>query len=1138
MASSTLSIPSPQTDDELLDLLEFYLGVKLSRVACCDGHTAPAKAFCDAYFARYPWMVWKAARGVGGKCGDADDLIFLPSGQQARWGDLIGKTFDIFAPGLAGVTTTRASACSNGIEDVYEITLESGHVVRRTAHHKIMSATARRRSGGVIAVENIGWAHCDGVEVGQLALMPDALPTHIDDAPLSDAGVVLTGLLLGDGNTTHAAISLTNTTPDVIEDFRLAVAALGARVVRRGDAYYVQSPEKHYKGPRRQPGRVPAFDIVEKSGMRGCGAATKRVPPRWLLSDRQSRILVGRLWATDGWIQRRFDTSSGYMERNVEFTVISRQLRDDLALIMHRLGVPGYSRDYPASTYRRPDGSRGPAAPTFMWAPFAHALEACCRVLIGVTPGKDRQLREVLESTLKRVGAHRWRTRHAPAGYHWQKIQRVEVIPQRKTVCIHVPAGNLFCGPIVEHNSYMLAALAWMESVTLRASVSVLGGSGAQSKRVQDYVSAFWLKPNAPYEALKGDPTAIKVRMMWGNFIEAQTASQTSVRGAHPQRLRVDEADEVEWKLIDAARGQPMDRDGIISNIVFSSTHQNADGTMTRLMKEAAEQGAPVLEWCIAEGSWVETQLGAVCIERVTTADSVWTRSGWRRVQHVTLMGVKPTVVVITQDGRALRCTADHRIAVDGGWVEAGALTLGTRIIAASAADAMPSSGPDVDVVAGHRVSVSTVAGAVPVQPCTTDILGVCNQFEMVKVDAATITTDVVKLEADRDRTVYLFPEPQMRLARRSSAVAEVEPFHPVAVASATRPLDTRRRDFHAHHSTVVAVQLASAVRVWDIGVEDAHEFVANGIVVHNCWRENMAPAGWLTERAKERYKQTVSAQLWRVEVELGEPSPEGRAIVPECVERMFSLGGVADQYYFDSQSCEQVAITPRKEFRDPEGYYYEFEAPLVGAVYATGADWGSKGDETVIWTWRCDCFPLRLVAYEHLTRRPMPQMIERFMARIRRYPGDAVHDATGVGTYHSDQFTEVADDYLMVGKKRDDLFANFITAIERGECLAPRIISAYHALKYVRNKDIYSAREAQDSGTTKGHPPDALVAGAMAYAAALSARHPLALAGGSSSTPQAPTPGTVGAQTAGSASPLKAAMAFMAKKPKDEVPV
>lgn len=429
--------------------------------------------------------------------------------------------------------------------------------------------------------------------------------------------------------------------------------------------------------------------------------------------------------------------------------------------------------------------------------------------------------------------------------------------------------------------SYMLAALAWMESVTLRASVSVLGGSGAQSKRVQDYVTAFWLRPNVPHNALKGDPTAIKTHLMWGNTIEAQTASQTSVRGAHPERLRVDEADEVEWKLVDAARGQAMNRGDVLSNVVFSSTHQNADGTMTRLMREAAEQGMPIYEWC---------------------------------------------------------------------------------------------------------------------------------------------------------------------------------------------------------------------------------------------WRENMAPNGWLTEVAKERYRATVSAALWRVEVELGEPSPEGRAIVPECVEAMFSL------------ASENPRIIASKDYRDPEGTYYEFEPPLTGAAYATGIDWGAKGDETVIWTNRCDCYPIRLVAYEHLTRRPMPWMIERAMARMRRYPGEAYHDATGVGTYHADSFTEVIDDYLMVGKKRSDLFTNYITAIERGELRAPRIMSAYHQHKYVKNRDLFTAEESRASGEPRGHPPDAFVAGAMAYQASLSARHPLAL-GRATPTYGDVAAGSLAAVGAQHASPIGALTAFMAKK-------
>jgi hypothetical protein len=51
-------------------------------------------------------------------------------------------------------------------------------------------------------------------------------------------------------------------------------------------------------------------------------------------------------------------------------------------------------------------------------------------------------------------------------------------------------------------------------------------------------------------------------------------ASQKSIRGPHPQRLRIDEADDVALGLLDAAMGQPMSKPGIAKQTVFSGTHQ------------------------------------------------------------------------------------------------------------------------------------------------------------------------------------------------------------------------------------------------------------------------------------------------------------------------------------------------------------------------------------------------------------------------------------------------------------------------------------------------------------------------------------------------------------------------------------
>ena len=57
----------PADDDELWWTVFGLWGYRIPRVAVCPGHVSPFRAFADAYFARYPSMIWKASRGLGGK---------------------------------------------------------------------------------------------------------------------------------------------------------------------------------------------------------------------------------------------------------------------------------------------------------------------------------------------------------------------------------------------------------------------------------------------------------------------------------------------------------------------------------------------------------------------------------------------------------------------------------------------------------------------------------------------------------------------------------------------------------------------------------------------------------------------------------------------------------------------------------------------------------------------------------------------------------------------------------------------------------------------------------------------------------------------------------------------------------------
>jgi len=149
--------------------------------------------------------------------------------------------------------------------------------------------------------------------------------------------------------------------------------------------------------------------------------------------------------------------------------------------------------------------------------------------------------------------------------------------------------------------TFLLALLAAVEAASLGANVNVLGGSGEQSTRVLEHSQTLWKASSAPRDLLSGDVQR-ETRFRRGNKVRALLASQASVRGPHPQRLRLDEVDEMDVTLLDAALGQPMEAgSGIPVQTVLSSTHQYADGTMTEVLRRAAEKGWPVYEWCYHE---------------------------------------------------------------------------------------------------------------------------------------------------------------------------------------------------------------------------------------------------------------------------------------------------------------------------------------------------------------------------------------------------------------------------------------------------------------------------------------------------------------------------------------------------------
>ncbi len=148
-----------------------------------------------------------------------------------------------------------------------------------------------------------------------------------------------------------------------------------------------------------------------------------------------------------------------------------------------------------------------------------------------------------------------------------------------------------------------LSVLGYLESAFKEAcGICILGGSLEQSTKAVGYLDHIWSLPGVPRHLLStGSVAGRGYKLTNGSWVTALAASSKSVRGPHPQKLRLDECDEMDEKIYDASLGQPKSNYGIKDNIVISSTLHYPFGLMSKIIDERHEKGARLYQWCVEE---------------------------------------------------------------------------------------------------------------------------------------------------------------------------------------------------------------------------------------------------------------------------------------------------------------------------------------------------------------------------------------------------------------------------------------------------------------------------------------------------------------------------------------------------------
>lgn len=653
--------------------------------------------------------------------------------------------------------------------------------------------------------------------------------------------------------------------------------------------------------------------------------------------------------------------------------------------------------------------------------------------------------------------------------------------------------------------TFTLGLLSCTEMLTLRCFVTILGGSAEQSLRVHEAMQQFLDSDSTPVSVKNMIDIMTRYDTRLANGAKARTlmASQKSVRGPHPQRLRLDEVDEMDWELFKSAQGQPM-RSRKLPNVdtqtVASSTHQYPDG-------------------CVGAETKVLTNRGEIFIVDVRIDDLVMTRSGFRPVEKIVFSGFKQVVEVEFSNGRKLICTDDHKIATPDGWniprwMKSGDEVIGvasdfvvsqpsTRIGGLAKSSSAPSGlSPGLNSLTGLTQSGTPIieSGIFGGELMTVDAMGfatvnssgasaskniglLSHGFDMVdtqNIDTCSDSANMVKFIPVRDRANETEPSPTISGAME---IFSVNPSVSLSLGSVPNPTPVTV-DSAPGFEPVKVVSISHTVRVlqpvYDLQVADVHEFIGDGIVVHNtmtklketahekgwpiykwCYKEtsNMEHGGWLDPQEVDRKRREISNEMWKMEYDLLEPSFEGRAIDTEAVARMFD------------PDLGVYKGVPQKN--------HEFEEPRPDRDYITGVDWAQSQDWTVVWTWDTTTLPWKCVAFQRCKRMPWPIIIKFASMRLSRWGGKFIHDATGIGSVVKDMIDipsglsprDVRDEVLG-GKNRTNMLSEYVAAIERNEFKCPRIIWAYDEHRFATNEHLYG----------RLHLPDSICAGALAW--------------------------------------------------------
>jgi phage terminase large subunit-like protein len=262
--------------------------------------------------------------------------------------------------------------------------------------------------------------------------------------------------------------------------------------------------------------------------------------------------------------------------------------------------------------------------------------------------------------------------------------------------------------------------------------------------------------------------------------------------------------------------------------------------------------------WCFIAGTQVSTPAGDRCIETLRPGEYVHTRFGPRRVSAVSAR--RATIGSVRfSDGSKLTGTGNHPVLTKSGWTMLEELGLCQTVLTGRAKATATSARTSALAIGTAKAlsSINTGGNGRSItarsRRTTTSIISTASRLitglKIWSVSAIRGTRSITPLEL-----VLLGPKRAYSIALAMTAEQQSANTNRMALASArlaasgapktsgrlsgfvSIAASSSHQDLEISVASVASTwEPAGEATVYDLTVEGAHEFIANGIVVHNC---------------------------------------------------------------------------------------------------------------------------------------------------------------------------------------------------------------------------------------------------------------------------------------------------------------